>query len=223
MPEERVVVDRELRVERLDLAVGRDDQRVDLAEHRVELDERAVELLDDRGDLLLLARILDAGAVDQPARDPGLEALGRIDVQPHERVGILFGDLLDLDTALRREHEERLLRAAVERDREVVLLRDVGGLLDPELADDVAVDVEAEDPARLLLGVGRIVGELHAAGLAAAAGQDLRLDDDRAADRRGGGAGLFGRDREPSLGDGNADAAEELFALVLVEIHGGGL
>ena len=34
----------------------------------------------------------------------------------------------------RREHEERLLRAAVERDREVVLLRDVGGLLDPELA-----------------------------------------------------------------------------------------
>ena len=131
--------------------------------------------------------------------------------------------LFDLDTALRREHEERLLRASVERDREVVLLRDVGGLLDPELADDMAVDVEAEDPARLLLGVGRIVGELHAAGLAAAAGQDLGLDDDRAADRRRRSAGLFGRDREPSLGDRNADASEELFALILVEIHGGGL
>ena len=100
-------------------------------------------------------------------------------MQPHERVGILLGDLLDLDAALRREHEERLLRAAVERDREVVLLRDVGGLLDPELADDVAVDVEPEDLARLLLGVGRILGELDAAGLAAAAGQHLRLDDDR--------------------------------------------
>ncbi len=34
------------------------------------------------------------------------------------------GNLLDLDPALAREHEERLLRAAVERDREVVLLGD---------------------------------------------------------------------------------------------------
>jgi len=87
----------------------------------------------------------------------------------------------------------------------------------------VAVDVEAEDPARLLLCIGGIVGELHAACLAAPAGEDLRLDDDRAADRRGRRARLLGRDREAPLGDGDADAAEELFALVLVEIHGGGL
>ena len=80
-----------------------------------------VELLDDRGDLLLLGRILDPAAVDEPPRDPRLEALERIDVEPDERVGILLRDLLDLDAALRREHEERLLRAAVERDREVVL------------------------------------------------------------------------------------------------------
>ena len=32
--------------------------------------------------------ILDAGAVDEPARDPGLEALERVDVQPDERVGV---------------------------------------------------------------------------------------------------------------------------------------
>ena len=223
MPEERVVVDRELRVERLHLAVGRDDERVDLAEHRVELDERLVELLDDRGDLLLLARILDAGAVDEAPRHPRLEALGRVDVQPDERVRVLLGDLLDLDAALRREHEERLLRAAVERDREVVLLRDVGCLLDPELADDVAADVETEDVARLRLRVGRIVGELDAAGLAAAARQHLRLDDDRAAERRRRGAGFLRRDGEPPVGDGDADAAEELLPLVLVEIHGGGL
>ena len=185
MPVERVVVDRELRVERLHLAVGRDDQRVDLAQHRVALDEGLVELLDDRGDLLLLARILDAGAVDEPARLPGLEALERVDVQAHERVGILLGDLLDLDAALRREHEERLLLAAVERDREVVLLRDVRGALDPELPTTWPADVEAEDVLRLLLGVGRIVGELDAARLAAAAGEHLRLDDDLPADLLG--------------------------------------
>ena len=38
-----------------------------------------------------------------------------------------------------------------------------------------------------------VVGELDAAGLAAAAGQHLRLDDDAAADLLGRGARLLGR------------------------------
>src|SRR5262249_16900312 len=109
MAEEAAVVDRELRVERLHLALGRADEWVDLTEHCVELDERLVELLHDHGDLLLLGRTLDAGAVDQAASDPALEALERIDVEPDERVRVLLRDLLDLDAALRREHEERLL------------------------------------------------------------------------------------------------------------------
>ena len=86
MPEERVVVHGELRVERqyLDagLALRRDDQRVDLAEHRLAADERLVELPDDRCDLLLLRGILDAGLVDEPARLPGVMSLERIDVEP---------------------------------------------------------------------------------------------------------------------------------------------
>src|SRR5581483_8860742 len=126
------------------------------------------------------------------------------------------GDLFDLDTALRREHEERLLRATVEGDREVVLLRDVGGLLDPELLDDVAADVEADDVLRLLLGVGGVVGELHAARLAATAGQHLSLDDDGAAEFLGGSASLVGRDGETPVRHRDAEAAEELLALVLV-------
>ena len=144
-------------------------------------------------------------------------------MKPDQRVRVLLGDLLDLDTALRREHEEGLLRATVERDREVVLLRDVGGPLDPELADDVAANVEPEDVARLGLGVRGILGELDSACLAAAAGEHLRLDDDRAAERRRRGARLLGRDGEPAVGHRNPDPTEELLALVLVEIHGGGL
>ena len=187
---ERVVVDRELRVERLDLALGRDDQRVDLAEHRVRADERVVELLDDGEDLLLLVRIVDPGGVDQSARLVGLEALERVDVQPRQRLGPLGRDLLDVDPALLREHEERLLLAAVERDREVVLALDVGRFLDPELADDVAVDVQPEDRLRVLGGLVGRVCELDSAGLPAAAGQHLGLDDDLAAD-------LLGRCSEP--------------------------
>ena len=152
---ERVVVDGELRVERPDLALGRDDQRVDLAEHRVALHEAAVELADDVEQLLLLVRVVDPGAVDQAPRLVGLVALERVDVQARERIGVLLGDLLDLDPALGREHEQRLLRAAVEGDREVVLLGDLRGLLDPELAHDVAVDVEPEDLLGLALGVVR--------------------------------------------------------------------
>ena len=79
MAEQRVVVDRELRVERLHLAGRRDDQRVDLAQHRVLVDERGIQASGDRGDLLLLVRIVDAAAVDQRAGVPGLEALEGVD------------------------------------------------------------------------------------------------------------------------------------------------
>ena len=71
----------------------------------------------------------------------------------------------------------------------------------------------------LLLGVRRIVGELHAARLAAAAGQHLRLDDDRAAELLGGLPRLLRRRREAPVGDGDAELLEELLALVLVEVH----
>ena len=133
-------------------------------------------------------------AVDEPPRLPRMEALERVDVQADERVGALLGDLLDLDAALRREHEERLLRAAVEREREVVLLRDVGRLLDPEPAHDVAADVEAEDLlARAPPPRRGSAASLIAARLAAPAGEHLRLDDDRAAE-------LLGRLRAPPPG-----------------------
>ena len=82
----------------------------------------------------------------------GLEAHDRIDVEARDRVRRALGQLLDVDPALGREHKQRLLLAAVEGDREVVLLRDVGRSLDPQPADDVAADVEPEDVApRVLL------------------------------------------------------------------------
>ena len=141
-------------------------------------------------------------------------------MEPHERLGALLGDLLDVDAALRREHVEQPLRAPVEREREVVLLRDVGGLLDPEPPHDVAADVEPEDLLRPLLGLVRVGGELDPAGLAAPAGEHLRLDDDRASEHLGRLACLGGGRREPPLGDGDPGALEELLALVLVEVHG---
>ena len=59
--------------------------------------------------------------------------------------------------------------------------------------DGEAADVHAEDRLGVLLGLGRVVGELDAAGLAAAADQHLGLDDARVADLVGGGDGLLDR------------------------------
>ena len=141
-------------------------------------------------------------------------------MQPRQGLRPLRRDLLDVDAALGREHEERLLRAAVEGEGEVVLLRDVGRLLDPELAHDVAADVEAENLPGMFLGLLRPVGELDPARLAAPAGQHLRLDDDlaRRAPRPPRGPPRAWSRARPS-DTGMPKRAEQLLALVLVEVH----
>src|SRR5262249_52034987 len=115
------------------------------------------------------------------------EAVGRVDVDLGDRVWVLRRDLLDLDATLPGEHPEVLLCRAVEGEGGVVLLLDVAGLLDPDDVDGVALDVHADDVGRVLAGLGLVVGELDAAGLAAPAHLDLRLHDDRVADAVGRG------------------------------------
>ena len=85
------------------------------------------------------------------------------------------------------------LADAIEGEAGVVLLGDVGGVLDPDDLDDVALDVEAEDVAGVLSHLIGVVGELDAAGLAATADVHLGLDDHRIADGVGGGDGLVDR------------------------------
>ena len=63
------------------------------------------------------------------------------------------------------------------------------------------------------------LGELDAAGLAAAAGLDLRLDDGHAADLLGGGLRLLGGLDDDAERRGHAVLGEELLRLVLHQIH----
>ena len=78
-----------------------------------------------------------------------------------------------------------LLGRTVEREARVVLLGDVGGLLDPDAAHDVTLDVEPEDVAGVLAHGIDVGGELHAAGLAAPARVHLGLDHHRRAEALG--------------------------------------
>ena len=69
--------------------------------------------------------------------------------------------------------------------------------------------------ARLVL----VLGDLDAAGLAAAADLHLRLDDAREADLLRGGDGLVDGRARAAVGHGDAVAGEELLALVLEQVH----
>src|SRR5262249_20214891 len=109
-----------------------------------------------------------------------------------------------------------------ERDREVVLLRDVRGLLDPELSNDVATDIETEDLAGARLGLVQRRCELDPTCLTAPAGEDLRLDDDRAAELLGSRPCLCRCLGGTPLRHREAGAPEELFTLILVEVQAAG-
>ncbi len=178
---ERVAVERDLRVKRLDFTLRRDDQRVDLGQRGVLLQPDLVQRDERVGDTVDHVRVGAAVAGDLRGLLVG-EPLQRVDVMADQLLGRLLGDLFDVDAALGAEHHERLLGRAVEQHRGVVLGGDVRGVLDPQRADDVSLDVHAEDVAGVLARLGFVGCELHAAGLAAAADQHLRLDDDRVAD-----------------------------------------
>ena len=93
-------------------------------------------------------RISSAGMPGVEAQSAGVERLEadqRVDVQPRQPLGRRRGDLLDLDAARGRQHEERPLRAAVEGDREVVLALDVGARSIQTRRTVWPLDVHAED------------------------------------------------------------------------------
>ena len=82
----------------------------------------------------------------------------RVDVQAGDGLGVLVGDRLDLHAALGRHHGQVLLGRPIQGEAGVVLLGDVRGVLDPQAAHHVALDVEAEDVAGVqahLVGVRR--------------------------------------------------------------------
>src|SRR6478609_9268832 len=186
VPEEGVLVEGHLAVERHDLAVGGGG-------------------LDDLAGL---------GVVDA---DVG------VDGDPRQRLGALDGELLDLHAALLRAHREVGAVRAVEEDREVVLLVDLGALGDHHLVHGVALDVHAQDGAGVLLRLVRRLRHLDAAGLAAPAGLHLRLDDGdpaaRGTDPVGGRTGLLGRRRDSPCEHGDTVLLEHVTGLVLEEIH----
>src|SRR5439155_12848881 len=180
-------------------ALRREDERVDLDQVGVALDVATPELQQDVDRALTRSRI-EVGCVDPLAARGVGEAVDGVDVDPRARVGRLRRDLLDLDAALGGEHAEVQLGPPIEGEAGVELAGDVGRVLDPDAAYDVALDVHAEDVA----GVGAhpvpLRGQLDAARLAAHAHLHLGLHHDGVARLLGPSDGLGDRVRHPAGG-----------------------
>ena len=216
----RVLVESDLAVEREHLPRGRLHQRVDLDEGGVLLDEDVPEPLQDLDDLLAHARVEAGGGDDLLGLRP-VAAGERVDGDPGQRLGPLDRELLDLHAALLAGHRQVGAVRAVQQERDVVLLGDVGGTGDEHLMDDVALDVQAQDGLGLLGGLLRRGGELHATGLATAPGLHLGLDDDCRTDPLGGGTSVRGGPYDLARLRRDAVRPEEVLGLVLVQIHAG--
>ena len=119
------------------------------------------------------------------------------------------------------------LRAAVDQHRQVQLLGDVGGLGDQHAVDRqchagglVGRHLRAEHALGVVAHFVEGLGQLDAAGLAAAARVDLGLDHPEvAADGLGRVDGLFRRARYAPGRHRDAVVGKQLLGLVFVEIH----
>ena len=236
MAVERVIVERHLGVEALEIAVGGDDQRVDLEHLHVLRDEGGIELLDQRLRLLgevarQVQRLGDATAV--VAHDSGRG----IDGEGDDLLGRLVRDVLDVHAAFGRDDEGDARGRAIDEHRQVEFLGDVGAFLDVEAVDLLAGRAGLDGHQRRaehLLDVGDDLvdrlGEAHAAlvagrgflelALAAATGVDLRLDDpERTAERLGGGFRVLGVENRDAARDGRAELLQDRFGLVFMNVH----
>src|SRR5690606_38678222 len=226
VPEQRVVVEVHLGVERDHVAGAGNDQRVDLDDRGVKAGEGLVHRQHELGRRLdLLA--LQAEAEGDPAGVMRLHAGGRVDGNLEDLLGVLGGNLLDLHAALGGGHHGDARGGAVDQEAQVELALDVAAFLDIEALDQLALGAglvghqgHAQHLAGLVLHVVQRLDDLDAAALAAAAGMNLGLyNPDGAAELAGDGHGLVGRKGDSAAGNGNAVFREQAFRLIFMDIH----
>ena len=212
-------VQRHLAVQREDLVVGGAHQRVDLDQGGVLGDEDIPQLGDgDRRGVEHLGR--QVALLGDRAGERLVDTLDGVHRHLGQPLGLGGRHLFDLHAALYRAHGQVGAVGAVQQEGDVVLLGDVAGLGDQQLLHDVALDVQAEDVLRVVVGVLSGRGVLHAAGLASSTDLDLRLDHHRFTDLFGDGFGPLGGVGHPAGCGWDVVLGEQLFRLVLEKIHG---
>ncbi len=226
VPVEGVVVEVHLGVERQQVAAGGDHERIDFDQRGIGGDERVVQRRHQ------LDRLVDLRAVeaDRKADLPRLERHqpdARLDEDLDDLLRRRGGDLLDVHAAGSARHHHRLAGGAIEHEAQIQLARHLQTFLDEDTRHDAPFraglmrdERHAEHLAGDALGLVGRSRELHAAALAAAAGVNLRLDDDElAAEAACDLARLGAVERNFTARHGDAVARKDGFGLVLVDFH----
>ncbi len=226
VPVQRVVIQGDLGVERVDLAVRGEDERIDFGQRGIGRHIRLGERGHGRRGRIHAGR-RDADAECQLARLERRQAGRRVEGLLQNRLRRPGGDFLDLHAARRRGHEDRLALDAVEHDAQVQLALDGQRFFDQQPLHDspggtglVRNQPHAEHVAGELGGFGGILGDLDSAALAAAAGVDLGLDHHAAADLLGRPVRLLDRGGDLATGHRNVEPGQNGLGLILVDFHG---
>src|SRR5262245_38343959 len=222
---ERVVVEIDLRVQRVKLAVFGQQEGVDLEERGVHFDERPIEREHElRGLADQLRR--QAQPEHQIARLERLHADGRRDVFLQNLFGGLGRDLLDVHAAGGRGHEDQLRDRAIEQHSQIELLFDFQTLFDEQRAHGAAFgtglmrdQIHSDHLFGQVVNVFHRAREFDAASLAAPASMDLRFDDHRQPQFLGGLLSLGDRTRDPAARDLDVETAQQFLTLILVNLH----
>ncbi len=226
MAEKCVVVERDLGIEREQLAVLGDHQRIDLQKAHVLGDEGRIETLDQRA-ALLGGKTVEVQGLGDAQADVGGIADDGIDMGGVDLLRRFFRHLLDVHAAFGGKDEGNAADRAVDQYRKVQLPFDGGTVLDvkppheaPVRPGLVGVQRHAQHGACLLFDVGQRADRLDPAPLAAAAGMNLRLDHpNRSAQFAGGGNRLFrGEGRTPAQ-NRNTEGAKDVLGLIFVDVH----
>ncbi len=236
MTKQRVVVERHLGVEHAQIPLFCHHQRVDLQHRHVLGDEGVIELAHQSFRLFCqvagqFQRLRNGAAV--MAHDAGR----RIDREGHDLLRRRVRDILDVDAAFGGNHERDFAGFAVDQDREIKLLVDVGAFLDVEPVDLLAVRPglhRDQSCAQHLLGelidLSDRFGDAHPAlvagggllelALAAAAGMDLALHHpDRAGKRFRGGIGIGRPQHRYAARDRHPEFMQQRLGLIFVDVH----
>ena len=226
MQEQRVVVEIGLGVEADQLFVLGDDQRIDLEQAHIGVDEGLVDVGEQRPQLLRQIGV-ELQRLRHAAHMMRADAGDRIDRNGHDLVRRVVRHFFDVHAAFGGDHDGDARGLAVDQHRQVEFLVDRRAFLDVEPVDLLAVrpglvrdQRGAEQPRRFLLHVVDRFDDLDAAGLAAAAGMDLRLHHpDRPAELVGGLHRFIDAECRIAARHRHAVVAQHRFGLVFVDVH----
>jgi hypothetical protein len=223
--EQRVVVEIDFGVKRVDLVVLRENEWIDFGERSIhfktgfgERHHGGYRAVDCGGG--------NADAERQIARLIRHQAKPGLDKFFEDGVGSVGGNFFDFHAAGRGCHEDDLARRAIEHNAEVEFLFDRQRLFDEQPPDQTSFRaglVGDQSHSENFFGDRRrfrgILRDFNATAFTASAGVNLRFHDDASADIFCGGLGLGNGESNLAARHGDFEFGQNRLGLILVNFH----